>query len=220
MAYLTDENIRTLEFDYLIAKSELTELRDLVALDLINKLKNEKSKNYCLYGLGRRILHLNECMKQFYDVFVYEYTNRNTEVPRDIRFNQTALLNYFFMNISGAMDNLAWIITLEKDIKLGYFDIVLDGKKVRPLLGSTAQQKLTDYNKWIEHIKSFRDPFAHRVPPYVMPSIHWDDGAISYESYYMHDFNESNAVQFHPQVIVDSKTISDLLKTIITESFP
>jgi hypothetical protein len=85
----------------------------------------------------------------------------------------------FVMNISGCLDNLAWIWVFESDLR------TKDGKQPEPyqvglgesygLIRKSFSRPFRKYlrtrRKWFDHIAEFRHPLAHRIPLYIPPYI-------------------------------------------------
>jgi hypothetical protein len=124
------------------------------------------------------------------------------------------------------------------------FKVHLFNKDFKKYLTDKVKQELQKFNEWQNHIKNFRDPIAHRIPPYVIPYFLDEEGARKhnllvekfnietdieerdrlleemdncgvYEPAYMHSVSEeSPLVAMHPQLLTDTNTIIELIKII------
>ena len=89
-------------------------------------------------------------------------------------------LNAYYLNLCGALDNLAWVLQHEWQLlpsvtedknrnKCGLFK--------EDFLGSLNSRNLElmnlfgQYKNWAKRLTDFRDPAAHRIPIYVPPSV-------------------------------------------------
>ncbi len=91
-------------------------------------------------------------------------------------------LNSFYVQLRGALDNLAWTLHYEFKIlgtkdetdsdtrsKCGLFEkrFVRPLETLQPALAAVLREK----QRWFRAFKEFRDPVAHRVPLYAMPGV-------------------------------------------------
>ncbi|CED59232.1 Putative uncharacterized protein [Moritella viscosa] len=138
---------------------------------LVRHLKNPIAKKYLKFGFNIRALQILETEHQLREVI-----EKAGSVPfspyETTRIN--ILLNSFYLNILGAVDNLAWVIQYEFDVISGAteknnkkHDISLFKKKFRKGLNKYNPEIITEVYKfetWFNDIKNFRDPAAHRMP--------------------------------------------------------
>lgn len=142
-----------------------------------SRLSNPIAREYLSQGVSRRLKVLERCICNIYCLFPPEKRNLLTKNElTDLSIN----LHAFFVNISGILDNLAWVFVYEKNLygsakvgKLGKYDVGLFNKKTLKYLWP----KLSDYlktesmgNWYKEYSKNYRDALAHRIPLYVPPS--------------------------------------------------
>lgn len=93
------------------------------------------------------------------------------------------LLNAYYLNLTGSLDNLAWALTyhhnlidsIDEDDSNQYRFVQLTGTKfIRKLRKENLQEladKLSSMDKWCKSVKKFRNPAAHNIPLYVPPSV-------------------------------------------------
>jgi hypothetical protein len=91
-------------------------------------------------------------------------------------------LNAYYLNLRGALDNLAWVLQYEWQLLAGVTEDEVSGRQKcnlfgapflaalqsqYPELASVLDQRLN----WAKELAKLRDPAAHRVPIYVPPSV-------------------------------------------------
>lgn len=141
-------------------------------------LKNDKAREYLLHGVSRRIGTLTRCVHNVFELFPL-----TTEVPlekndlSDLDIN----LHAFFVNISGLLDNLAWVIVADQDLlgkkkngKVNRLNVGLLKTEtqlhMRPCIKAVVQS--TTFTNWHEeYCKDYRDSLVHRIPLYVPPYV-------------------------------------------------
>jgi hypothetical protein len=187
MAY-SDETLVQLAEKY----QEVSQSHKNLLLDLMffrQKLGKEKSKEYLMQGVGRRLDILTRSIDNVYSIFPPNRKERLSKVENaDIVIN----LHAFFINITGVFDNLAWVFVHENNL-LGKSN---EGKISRNGVGLFCQEtqehiaeELRDYlnsdqiiSWYTEYSKNYRDSLAHRIPLYVPPFILNDDEGAEYKA--------------------------------------
>lgn len=163
-------------------------------------------KNYAIYKFRQNIynksLKLFSCIlnQNAYNYFRFGYIIRlsNIIVSRDELFQllkkdageyfdttfHTLYINSIYVNIFGALDNLAWVLHHEFNLVKGVTE-----KKNRKKVGlfseewiNALKQKdekivedISTFKKWYEECKDFRDLAAHRMPLYCQPGIQFGE---------------------------------------------
>ena len=145
--------------------------------ELAITVKTAKSKNYLQYGYGQRSLQILESHDKLTEIIEksggklnhYEITESNI------------LLNAFYLNMVGAIDNLAWAIQHEFNLIDGADETNKKRNKVglftkdfqNALVHSSPEiaNKLNEFKSWFCDLKKFRDPAAHRIPLFCVPRI-------------------------------------------------
>jgi hypothetical protein len=135
------------------------------------RLKTEEGIEHCKHGLGRRLFTLRNCLQRIHDIS----PPTRTRILSDIeKADLTAHLHCFFINNSGAYNNLAWIWYCEKltDVdkkSLSVFKISLFNDEFQKFVHNDLVAKCDSFSDWYGYLKDFRDPLAHRIPFYVIP---------------------------------------------------
>lgn len=145
---------------------------------LVLTVTNNKSQHYLRYGYGQRSLQIMESHNKL--IQVIEKSGGDRLNPYEIT-DINILLNAFYLNIIGAIDNLAWALQHEFNVINGANE---DNKKKHHIgLFSTKFQdalkrsqpemvsRLSEYNDWFFRLKKFRDPAAHRIPLYCVSGV-------------------------------------------------
>lgn len=145
---------------------------------IVNKLKNEKAQEYLRFGFNMRALYLSDIYREIF-VLIENSGGTNINHYEISKFN--ILLNSFYINLHGAIDNLAWVIHYEFNIIDGANEknklrnsIGLFNKKYQESLSKIdgdLVKKINAHEAWYHEIKNFRDPAAHRIPLYCPPGI-------------------------------------------------
>lgn len=248
---LTKENIIQIKRGYIEAQQELNDtiLKMIPFCDSL-KTENKKAYDYCFYGVLRRIFLIKKCLENFERITPPE---RNKYLDDEQRKDLNLFLHSFLLHISGGIDNLAWVwfyrrkIDKIEDPEKFRLKINLFNKQYKKYLDREVIDKCSEFKPWYNLLKNFRNPAAHRVPPYIIPytvdpndeELHRElenklfstsdkkerlriqkqiDDLRDYEPVYMHSFiEESEMVRFHPQAISDSRSVCVLVNLIVKQ---
>lgn len=135
------------------------------------KCKTEGAKRHLIAGVSRRF---NMMQKSRFEI--RDGTREVTEPPGPYALTDLSIhLNAFYLNLRGAIDNLAWAATYEHQLcePLGDDEpdawrfVHFTGKRFRAALARVkppAAKSLEAFDEWLRTLKNFRDPAAHRVP--------------------------------------------------------
>jgi hypothetical protein len=147
----------------------------LLSTTLSSSLNSRHAKRHLEEGFNRRFM-----MMQTSRLFLQKHTDpadpsiRSTFIMPELNIH----LNAYYLNLRGALDNLAWILQYEWQLMPGVTE-----KNKPQKIGLTApgfllhlhrisiklEAALTDYSSWVKEVKLLRDPAAHRVPIYATP---------------------------------------------------
>jgi hypothetical protein len=107
-----EESTRLIKDKY----NEIDKIHDQLVLQLQlfrSKLTKERTAEYLMQGVGRRLKILIKCIHNFFRIYPIEKTDKLLrEDLTDLDIN----LHAFFVNISGILDNLAWVFVYENDL--------------------------------------------------------------------------------------------------------
>ena len=77
-----------------------------MALTRTQKKENENAYDYCFHGVTRRIYLIKRCLKNFQKIAPPEIS---VCLSNSKRQDLNLFLHSFLLNISGGIDNLAWV---------------------------------------------------------------------------------------------------------------
>jgi hypothetical protein len=89
------------------------------------------------------------------------------------------LLQSYFMNVQGCLDNLAWIWVYEtnqkgpdgQELKRSWVGLGEDHRYLMRTFSIEFRKHIRRLKEWFSHVAKFRDSTAHRIPLYVPPYI-------------------------------------------------
>lgn len=182
----TDEEIQELINDVTWIKYPYNEVYNYF---YFREYKND-SKEYAIHDFCRRISILRRCVENIFEIYP---PKKEPKAARDMHADTCINLHAFIINVYGSLDNLAWILVKERDIRdkktgkpLRPKDIgfPFDSTKYKPIWESFSHQ-LQDYlstkNEWFSYIEGFRHSLAHRVPLYVPEELTCSENTKQYE---------------------------------------
>jgi len=247
---LSKKDIKKIYDGYSKAHHELDSLI-LLMLPFCSSLEAESklAHDYFFYGIVRRTYNIKRCLTNFERISPPE---KNEYLDDDQRSDLTLFLHAFLLHISGGIDNLAWVLFYTQKIdkiknpKKFKQKISLFNGEFQKYLDKDIIDKCSKFKQWYSYLKNYRDPIAHRVPPYIIPytvdprnktehnelvmllsSINDEEEKLNiqkkldsmrdYEPKYMYSFIEDNKmVRFHPQAIADARTFCVLAKLVVS----
>ncbi len=156
--------------------------------ELLMKLTDQGAKKYLRFGFNIRALQIKESWFQLNSLLEKD-GGKNRDPYETVQTN--IYLNSYYLNLLGAIDNLAWILQHEFNLIEGATGanvkrnkIIIFGKDFGAklnVLDSNLVAELESYKKWFEVVKEFRDPAAHRMPLYCPPGIVTDKHVENYK---------------------------------------
>ena len=246
---LSSEDILKINRGYFDANQELIQtILEMKSFCARLESENKNAFEYGFYGTLRRLFLIKKCLDNFQSITP---PCRNKELDDEKRKDLNLFLHSFLLHISGSIDNLAWVwfyckkIDQTKDPEKFRLKINLFHKQFKKYLDQPIIDKCTEFKEWYSLLKDFRNPAAHRIPPYIVPytvdpsdekkhnkfeKILYSvvdkneqfniqkqlDELRDYEPTYMHSFNEgSKMVRFHPQAIADTRSLCVLINLVI-----
>lgn len=138
------------------------------------KFMNAKAREFALHGLSRRLGVLIRCIDNTFRIIPPQME----EVPTsDATQDATIQLQAFIINVSGCLDNLAWIWVVERNIlkangaRLSPKEIGLrtPNVSVRESLPDGFREYLESIADWFAYLESYRHALAHQIPLYIPP---------------------------------------------------
>ena len=165
-AFYDDSTIESIRSEYIrLGESHLKTICNLRTLEF--QLKEDLAKEYLTHGLLRRFLTLKRCIDNIFRLFPVENTSPlEIDELTDVSVN----LHAFFINISGLLDNIAWVIIHENTCSINRNSVGLFYEKSQKLFPPSFSEYLNTegISNWhCEHEKLFRDSLAHRIPVFI-----------------------------------------------------
>jgi len=133
-----------------------------------------RAREYLNHGVARRLSYLHYCASCVDSVLPKDRESRFSASEQKYL---TMNLHVHWINLAGILDNLAWFTLFratEREVEVKRRkSIYLSSRKVREHLSSAARAVLDEEvtTRWIAGMRNFRDALAHRIPPYVPPSL-------------------------------------------------
>ena len=249
----TSEQVEELNRGCEDALRALEELWLTLAHDFAPTLTVERAREYVGHGIFRRLKTIRSCIENIFTIFP---AGRTELLSEEERSNVQINLHAFFINIHGVPDNLAWAYVIEKSLEMkiegGRNGIGLFHKNTKLHLPDQVcdylySEPIKSWQK--DYAKNYRDALAHRIPPYIPPSIqgptqqerykeldHQITEAVKHGNFdhaqtlteeqdtigaicpaFLHSFLDTTAcspVLMHPQIIVDAKTVMEIISKI------
>ncbi len=139
-----------------------------------------------IYGAGRRF---DMVFYAYREIMLTAPPERVVPLSHDEQLELCKDINIIYMHIRGILDNFAWCFLYEKESDatnlLSSMDIDLFSKNFRKLKSfSEIELEILSHDSWNKEVKERRNPVAHRIPLYVLPSILNRNEADSYEQLY------------------------------------
>tara|TARA_B100001989_G_C24496915_1_gene442688 strand:- start:276 stop:1052 length:777 start_codon:yes stop_codon:yes gene_type:complete len=135
------------------------------------EFKNKTAKEYATHGLNRRLETMLQCIKNVFEHCPPDGTN----IPSKNELNNaTIAIQAFIANTAGALDNVAWVIAKENDVR-DKEGLALDkskislfaSKEIKQSCSIKFQKELQKYGNWNKNLKDYRDTLMHRIPLYI-----------------------------------------------------
>ncbi|WP_148864037.1 hypothetical protein [Marinobacter fonticola] len=129
-------------------------------------------------GLGARHYVLRHCREYLERTC---FAAKRDALSADVATEAALHLNGYYLNLRGALDNLAWILQFELQVFPGTTEdsgarmkVHLFGDKFLKAVGDRSTphaNHLSAMKSWGLDLAVLRDPAAHRIPLYVPPGI-------------------------------------------------
>jgi hypothetical protein len=170
-AYFSAESIETLASGREEVHAKFVDLRERYSW---RDYKSDRGREHATHGLCRRLSLLVRCIDQVYEALPPE----REDIPERHETAKAEIgIHSFVLNTFGCLDNLAWIWVYEKNVRGPHGDdlspksVGLGSKQVRDSFTDEFRSYLDGFQKWVDHLKDFRDSLAHRIPLYIPPYI-------------------------------------------------
>ncbi|PKG84374.1 hypothetical protein CXF85_08605 [Colwellia sp. 75C3] len=155
--------------------------------ELSATISKKKPKDYLQYGYGQRSLQIMESHYKLTEV-INKSGGERLDPYKMTEVN--ILLNAFYLNMIGAIDNLAWALQHEFNLIDGANEnnkkrtrVGLFNNKFQEALSQYHPEivnRLNEFKDWFFELKDFRDPAAHRIPLHCVSGVIRDEHKNEY----------------------------------------
>jgi hypothetical protein len=173
--------IQDLSLQYIALLEARQRLLDLFGQGslLAAELSSEGAREHLRHGLDRRIEMLLRSTDQIWQILPSE---RTQPLEDDEAIDLNVHLNSIYVHIRGAIDNLSWALAIEHEV-LGppredepdyYRRVGLLAKQFRQAIATRFPKldgSISPHCQQLEQLPQLRDPVAHRIPLYIIPSF-------------------------------------------------
>lgn len=167
------------EIEY-AAISVTSQYVDILSIFSNTRWKTERIYEFAMHGFLRRLRTLRSCIFNIFEICPIRNLKRIGDEEKE---SLTISLQAFYINIYGALENLAWIWVLNYHNKNGetsdpspkQIGFNKKYKLFRKSCSLKIIEKLDAYEVWYNGIENFRHALAHRIPLYVPPAGHNED---------------------------------------------
>jgi hypothetical protein len=172
MHYPEDEAVK-IELSWEGLLKHLRTLWVSLARDTAPSLRRDEAREHIGHGACRRLKLIEQCLHNIFSIFP---VRRTQLLHDDERSNVEINLHAFLIHTHGLPDNLAWAFILERSLetkliptKVGLFEPATQQYFPNEVQEYLRSPGVSAWHK--EYAKNYRDALAHRIPPYVPPSI-------------------------------------------------
>lgn len=167
----SSDQLRELESEV----EQINERYERLMLAFVNRqYKTDEAREHGTHGFARRVGVMRRCI---HNVFRILPPSRTSVPEPDDLADASISVQAFVFNVFGSIDNLAWIWVHEKSVvtpkgkqlSRGQVGLSANYPIVRNSLPPTFQLYLTNCEKWLDHLESYRHALAHRIPLYIPP---------------------------------------------------
>ena len=138
--------------------------------------ENAAVRRHLREGFIRRLMMIETAFRYFDDLKLRQKPLNLGEVE-----HANIYVNALYLNLRGALDNLAWVIATALDVFPTLSEastsrkmVDLFHRKFRSRLKEIDQElhdRLGPFEDWYNELRGLRDPAAHRIPLYIPPSV-------------------------------------------------
>jgi hypothetical protein len=141
---------------------------------------NEGARKHLHHGLLVRVNMLEESAV----ILDEELQSADGSLSSYLATKLTLLLNAYYLNLAGSLDNLAWAMVYHHAMQEEINEDEPRQRQFAQLLGkkfltaiqqrglTSLHKKIQGFNDWYWEMRKFRDPAAHRIPVLVPCSIY------------------------------------------------
>lgn len=219
--FYSNENIQILQKEWKVFNSNFKLTIDALA-NLDQRISTQEAREYLQHGVMRRLFLMWHCVSKIFTIYP---PDRVKILSDEERFEVNVSLHSLFINVFGVLDNLAWVLSYEKNYGLNKRDIGLFTNAFKSKLMPDFKDYLYSerMRNWhFVHLKEYRDSLAHRIPLYVPPHGVNQHG-IKVEPFPVFSGSIRTTEEFavlHPQVLADFNSVREIISNFLEYEFP
>lgn len=190
-----------------------------------HRFVQDRARELAHHGFLRRLDTLRSCIETVFELLPPD----GEDIPeKEVLKNATTALQAFVINVFGCLDNLAWVLVLELEIKRAdgadipatQIGLRANNLHVRAGLSREFQDNLNEKEEWLRNLESYRHSLAHRVPLYVPPYVVLNENVSEYERLEnaMNDALRAGQLDLYERLRGDQKALC-FFKPVMGHSF-
>lgn len=168
-----DEQVEELRRQHRSVTADLQSLQ-LQCVSLGHQSNLPRVREYLVHGVGRRVSVFRNALRNVFRLFPPDIGRR---LDTDELIDAQMFLHAFVINLSGVLDNVAWVYVLRHDLeqtigdhrRIGLFDDRTTRFLPEPIRNYLNSADITNWYQ--RYLKNYRDALAHRIPLYIPPAI-------------------------------------------------
>jgi len=139
----------------------------------VRQYRHAASQEVTVHGFYRRLDTLGHCIERVFE----ELPPQEAEPDKAVLMDVTVMIQSFYINVFGAIDNLARVWVYEANVTRPNDDPLPDrfigftarNRYVRDSLTPKMTAYLARVADWFEYLENYRNALAHRIPLYIPP---------------------------------------------------
>lgn len=169
MPYSDEEVDRAAEF-----YEEYRDRADAMTTQLfVRGYRHQDTREVIVHGFYRRLDTLRHCVDRVFEELPPQASDPGSGTLMDV----TVMLQCFYINVFGAVDNLARVWVREANVALPngdplpdrYIGFTAKNRAVRASVSPSMAAYLDSTAAWFDYLENYRHALAHRIPLYIPP---------------------------------------------------
>jgi hypothetical protein len=140
---------------------------------IVRQYRHAETRETIVHGFNRRLFTLRHCLERVFE----ELPPQEKAPEQTILMDVTVMLQSFYINVFGAIDNLARVWVREANVTLPdgqplpdrFIGFTSRNQTVRRSLTTVMTAYLDSSANWFSYLENYRHALAHRIPLYIPP---------------------------------------------------
>lgn len=197
----------------------------LLTAYMLHNFQNERAKEFAHQGFLRRLNIIKRCVTNVFQLLPPE---NSTPPSKEVVNDATINLQSFIINLYACVDNLAWILVHEcqikkddgNDIPNKWVGLRKSNTFLRGKLSNEFQTLLKSFDPWFEYLESYRHSLVHRIPLYIPPYVVMGENNAKYQELNAQKNTAINARDYDGyNTLSEEQDALGVFSPIITHSF-